>query len=557
MTSTSQRGLFRLPFELWDAVLSYLSNQDIKSMRLVCRQFSITATLPFQQVFLSANPLTIEVFHAIADHEIFRHRVTEIIWDDTRFIGGPPKVICAPGWDDEMMSDGEESYWGDEPYCDRDLECGDRDEEYLGSQDQTECPWWFWEECYYNLGEVRYRRSRDVDRPDHLARSEQIAAQPPWRECWEYYQGLLRQQGDVLAASSDENAFLYGLERFPSLSKITITPSAHGYLFSPLYATPMIRAFPRGFNYPIPHGWSWPIFRESPLAYSWNRLDEAHRDKFRGFRIVMRALAEEEHNISQLIIDAYQQPTGINCTIFDEPCEEYDNLVKVLQHPGFRRLDLALIVRGNEHPMVDWRSFRNGRLRQGLSQASDMEEFRLRTTASPTHLGIPEAAHNFIPLLSIFPFEKWSKLHHFELSRFFVKDFDIISMLAALPLTVRSVQLGFLSFVESGGSWYSLAMEMRKQIQENILWSDRDTTSHPKITIVDSGIADPWHKFPHGRAVWIEKELHDFLYRKGQMPFDPRIGIMFGFGTWKDLFEPSFERPYDSKTVLKMKGNVK
>lgn len=187
MTSPSQYGLFKLPFELWDTILSYLPGRDIKSMRLVCKQFSIAATLPLQRVFLSANPLTIEVFRAIANHEIFRHRVTEIIWDDTRFVGGPQKVIDASGWDDELMSDGEESYWGDEPYCDQNMECHDRDEENLGSQDKTGCPWWFTEECLYNLWEVRERRSRDVDRPDHIARSEQIAAQPPWRECWEYY----------------------------------------------------------------------------------------------------------------------------------------------------------------------------------------------------------------------------------------------------------------------------------------------------------------------------------------------------------------------------------
>jgi hypothetical protein len=34
----------------------------------------------------------------------------------------------------------------------------------------------------------------------------------------------------------------------PALKRVTITPSAHGHLFTPLYPTPIIRAFPKGFN---------------------------------------------------------------------------------------------------------------------------------------------------------------------------------------------------------------------------------------------------------------------------------------------------------------------
>lgn len=55
------------------------------------------------RVFLSANPLNIEVFHAVADHPKFRHQVTEIIWDEARFIAAPP-----PSEDDwyAMIDDG-------------------------------------------------------------------------------------------------------------------------------------------------------------------------------------------------------------------------------------------------------------------------------------------------------------------------------------------------------------------------------------------------------------------------------------------------------------------
>lgn len=82
-----------LPFELWDAISSHLPNRDIKSMRLVCKQFHNAARLRLHRVFLSANPLNIEVFRAIADHDTFRHRVKEIVWDDARFLKGPRRLI--------------------------------------------------------------------------------------------------------------------------------------------------------------------------------------------------------------------------------------------------------------------------------------------------------------------------------------------------------------------------------------------------------------------------------------------------------------------------------
>jgi hypothetical protein len=63
------------------------------------------------------------------------------------------------------------------------------------------------------------------------------------------------QQESVLLTHADIDALKYGITRFPALKRITITPATHGFLYTPLYETPMIRAFPYGFNYPIPRAW--------------------------------------------------------------------------------------------------------------------------------------------------------------------------------------------------------------------------------------------------------------------------------------------------------------
>lgn len=86
-----------------------------------------------------------------------------------------------------------------------------------------------------------------------------MSEQMPMEEAWEYYQGLLQQQRDVLDSKAHIDALEKHIGSFPALERITITAATHGRLYNPLYETPMIRAFPRGFNHYIPRG--WPIIR--------------------------------------------------------------------------------------------------------------------------------------------------------------------------------------------------------------------------------------------------------------------------------------------------------
>ncbi|GAM43674.1 hypothetical protein TCE0_060r18676 [Talaromyces pinophilus] len=84
-------ALICLPAELVGLIVSFLPNRDIKNLRLTCPTLGQMAQLRLSRVFLSANPLNIEVFRAIADHEEFRHNIVEIIWDDARLIEHAPE----------------------------------------------------------------------------------------------------------------------------------------------------------------------------------------------------------------------------------------------------------------------------------------------------------------------------------------------------------------------------------------------------------------------------------------------------------------------------------
>ncbi|CAM1509827.1 Fc.00g001620.m01.CDS01 [Cosmosporella sp. VM-42] len=527
--------LDRLPTELLRDIFARLPNRDLKSLRLSCKFVRDRAPLRITRVFISANPRNVQVLRAIADHETFRKGITEIIWDD---------ACLSKSWESE----------------DSDLS-----DDSLDSDDELACPERFAKACKESVWILESRKGFDIERPDHVARSKQLAAQIPLSQSWAHYQELLHQQDEVIASESDVHAFRYGLQRFPSLRRITITPATHGFTFEPLYETPMIRSFPYGFIYPLPRGWPTAGDTETePRACGWDEGDDRHglsneemKNQWRGFRIIARVLAQRDlqHQISELVLDVHHLNTGLNCHIFDQPCEEYDNLVTLLRRPGFRRIDLSLLVGGLEY--LEWSSYRNGYLRRALAEATDLEHVSLHTNVVPdpdnrridrTSRGSIE---HFNPLRTIFPIDKWPRLRHFGLSGFMVTQADVLSLLSALPATVRSAELSYLLFLDNGGNYRSLLYEMR----DTLGWHDRPIDERPKVAI---GV-DLDQKRP-GRAIWANDETEAFLYHNGANPFGHANGwapnqVLRGTaGIERDEFNPAYERPFVRFSELQRLG---
>jgi hypothetical protein len=234
---------------------------------------------------------------------------------------------------------------------------------------------------------------------------------------------------------------------------------------------------------------------------------------------VARTLAEEKNDVVKFSVDSRLLRTGINCTILDDTCEEYNHLATLLKKSGFRHLEVSFTLAGI------WQSFPHEKLHDILREAGDLEELSLATTgidAESEHKNL----HNVtpVPLKDIFPIENWPKLQHFELSRLIVSESDVISFLSELPATVRSVKLSFLTFLDNGNYWHSFLAKMREEIRESRLWSDRQRN----VTVgCNQDISLP------GRARWIGKEVDDFLYGDGQNPFlDPPIKMpRVGYGS--------------------------
>ncbi|KAF5520246.1 hypothetical protein CGCA056_v008151 [Colletotrichum aenigma] len=263
-----------LPIALSGAIFAHLPNSDLKKLRLASRRFSKVATphLSFKRVFMSASNHNIQVFRNIANHETFRHDVREIVWDDARF----------------MVSLEEESgYRSGYGY-----DAAGSDSEDTPVPDGV--PLWFVTACRENMDYLRKWRGRDVETlPQHVETAQQLAAQLPLDVAYEYYGRLALAE-----------------KRFPNLRRVTITPAAHGILFFPQYPTPMIRAFPYGFNYPLPRSWTTPPLGARIPCESW--ADEAIKDKWCGFRIVTHLHAQQEYaTVPEVVIDGNQINSGL------------------------------------------------------------------------------------------------------------------------------------------------------------------------------------------------------------------------------------------------------
>lgn len=483
-------SLMRLPPEMISLISSFLTNKDRKLLRLTCKTVSELTPLSFPRVFLSSNSLNIKVFRAVADHPKFRQQVTEIIWDDARLDSVP-------------------SLWnGLPPFMDHE-----------GLEIDDSCPRWFAKACQNNFS----RRYDQKERPDQLS----------LRECWAYYSNLLNDQQEVIRAEDDEKTFIYGLERFPRLKRVTITPATHGWLYSPLYETPMIRDFPYGFNYPIVRGWDVDFQGsaftdprpEEPL--NWTEASKQYKEKWRGVRIVLRVLSKaENHNVSELNFDSSGLPFGVPCTIFEAPCDEYKHFAAILARPGFQSLDLSLHVgySPQQYP-VFWQS---ELLFEALSSAKDLTQINLSKALDDDW---PEE-YSF--LRQNLPIESWPNLRHFGISNLTIKVSRLIDTLKSLPESIESVDLGLLTLQDyDEGTRYDFLEKIRDEVGCNY------REKKPTVTLR----SERWSS-EAGKFIQVVEELNDFLYGEGENPAMKELAhVKPGIGMMVDLLEPEYTQP--------------
>lgn len=516
--------LFQLPSELDDGIWTYLANADIKNLRLTCSHARDWVPLRFSRVFLSTNPIDVQVFRQVADHPTLRLQVREIIYDDARF--------------------GDVENW-------RHLSYERDDISVSSSDDDTMLPGFArqfrrMQRCNRSI----MRERLGIDEPSlsqHLRRSKIAAQELPRHLAIDIYRSFAEGQAQILAVDADMDALRLGLAQFPSLQRITVTPATHGYLYTPLYHTPMIRAIPDGLNYPIPRSWPYSGHdHPAPWTESAGASDAQMRDnerRWRGVISVLDVVADSIRDgliptLPELVMDVHDFETGVNPYMVTQESNEYKNLASIFRSPGFRRLDLPLMI--STLAERSWTPLVNGCLQSLLAEAEGLEHLRLRTDKEIWH--VPRWVH--MPLCKILPLKRWTGLRHFGLSGLPVQTEDVVCTLAALPLTLRSVELSFLRFGGMEGNMQMLLDAMHARLE----WRQRAPSARPKVTV---GVEYNRSGLSPGRGVWYSTEVYEFLYCGGRNPLrKPMTFEGWSLGVVKDEFEPEYERPHTSDARL-------
>ncbi|KAM0351909.1 hypothetical protein ACHAPU_002423 [Fusarium lateritium] len=293
--------LAALPVEILEIITSYLPNRDIKNLRLTST-FGFSLRMRIERVYLSANLLNIRILKNIADSEVYRRRVTELIWDDT--------------------------YLSDPDIEKKELGLSFRYDK------ERRCPEWYVHDSNWHS----YQMDEKKNSPDLEAQKMS------WEESYSYYLYLSRQQQLVTSSNIDVLAFSHALERFPCLSKVTISTKAHGRLFEPVHQTPMIREFPEGFIYP--GGYS--LHTPQKAEYLWRDDPDRSKKEYtahrRGFAAALHVLSRDgDHKVSEFIIEEYAEFDGswINPDL-ESPGHTRDDFVSLLKRPKFRSLGIHL-----------------------------------------------------------------------------------------------------------------------------------------------------------------------------------------------------------------------
>ncbi|KAM0449778.1 hypothetical protein ACHAO4_007075 [Trichoderma viride] len=491
-----------VPWEIVEHIVSYMDNRSIKNLRLTCRLFG-SLKLHINRVFISPYSIDIQTFYDIATSDVYRPGIVEVVYDDA-FLGYP-------------LDDGDSLDTLPES-----------DSMYISTD-----PMWLQLEMHENVRQTDRRFGNDIGvLPKRLRKATRAGDKISREDTSQYWLKLEKDQVQNILMGVDAKAFRYALQHLPALRTITVTPAAHGFLFSPLYETPLIRSLPFGMNYPLPRGW--------PIRYGRNPIRltkpwEVDKAMWRGYNMVTKTLVEEKqhHHVSEFLIDAHYLHTGLSCHLFERECEEYDNFRTILQQPNFKKLQLSLLAAGQESINVRWPAFRNNLMRDAIAEASQLEYFSLETDWDIGRIVQPPTLATFLPI------ERWADLKHFRLWNFPLRSADLISTLSQLT-GLQSLELGFLDLYGTD-NYHDLLDEMRDTLRLH------ERSVRPRVRL-GIPVPDPTHSrsdYLRGRAIWLEKDLEAFLYRGAENLFNAgKDTLARGMGVVKDAFDPAFEKPY-------------
>jgi hypothetical protein len=302
--STTSAHLWKIPEELFCIIYSFISNKEIKQIRLANRECSNRFHInKFERVYISPNGTNLEAFYAVLD-PLHRTVVKEIVWDDALF-GRFSLNREFPHWVQFMTPD----------------DFGKAVSDFMEGEFGSGVKQFALAKKWFMTG---VPPDQDLLSPITL------------EEIMSLYHDLHRQQELIVTQGRDAIAFRKGLAGFPALRRITLTSEAHRpMIHRPYHKTPMIRSLPLSFIYPCPLPW-----RSGYMPWRRDGVYMSHRSH--GMSVIHKELNNSDRSIPGFVIGSKFEDAGMMDFSSGGSVPYYEDFENFVKKQGLRRLELAI-----------------------------------------------------------------------------------------------------------------------------------------------------------------------------------------------------------------------
>jgi hypothetical protein len=511
----SSKSILDLPAELLAVVCEHLSKLDIKRLRLANAYLAKHVDLRIDRVYISPNRANLDCLQKILHHPRYRFHILELVWDDAQLDEYPDfeSFHTAVEVDDNNIKQDTERLL-------KDLSRGFQD-------DIAEFGAFEHDDLFDMNGKLTEMAKAFLLRQDSQSARDIIARNATvmsLEESFAAYQELYQDERDIMKQGLDAAALQHALAVCPNLVRVILTSEVwRPWNLQPVYHTPFHHSLPPGFR--KPSVWPWLSYRPQSTPGQ-----IAHRDsimkatiidenntlssEFRGYSIVVSSLISMPNpQISEFIVYAGHETTGISHQLFATPNVDWTNTMTMAHRMPLKRLALSINPYGADHSSPH-SYFRSGLMCRTLNAMPLLEHLDLSLNCYERRNNDPGEQLFFWK--QIIPSSLLPRLRTFALRNVSVFLEDLLELVQLMTnaehITLDNIRMDSIAGFRA--TYYKFFRELWMRYDRS-----PESTSRPAYTVIE-----PCQGSFKSRMVC--EELWEWLYRgeyHGQIPFVDRV----------------------------------
>lgn len=535
----SKRTLFDLPAEVLEIMCQSLSKMDVKRLRLASKQLAETVELRIDRVFISPNRANLDCLNNILNHDGYRLRVQEIVWDDAQLDDYPVFEL----FQERIIADQEKARVALEDHLStlfQDRDDHDPDYDSIGVES---C---FDEDGRLNqLGKVILLSADDPKSRDIIASH---AASMSSEDSYALYEKLYQDEREIIKRGWDAAGLQRALTQFPNLKRITLTSEAWRPWFPvPIYDTPFYRALPPGFRKPSVWPWADSNYLGSAISSTHEIPNQHLPAKWRGYSIIMASLARNPvPSLQEFVLDTGQEMIGLPHGFFAVPRVDHTNIIEALSITPITKLQISFsdnvgTIRGRDVDAGHQAGF--GLVQHVISTLPLLEHLDLKWIFSP----LARSPFPNILLQNHCPSLKFLALRHAQVAGSWL--YNSIVNLKSLETVVLDKITLILNELDTQTTCVEFFPRLRDHYASAALRG-------PRFTWIERLRIDPSDRIYRAYTQWIvvDDELDAFLYDGAESPWilselHDRQALKAAVGWVMDGRDPEFRKRRDEVLI--------